>query len=114
MDEAYRWYEHQREGLGEDFLLAVQAARDSILDNPKMYPVVRRDTRRALLHRFPYSLLYRVIGEQVRLLRAFTANATPNAGRHDGDGYQLWIGVDGASRVVGHAAAQFTVGRPSP
>ena len=77
MEEAYQWYESQREGLGEEFLHAVQAAVDSVLENPKMYPVVRRDTRRALLHRFPYSLHYRVIREQVVVVACFHGKRDP-------------------------------------
>ena len=77
MDEAYLWYENQRQGLGEEFLLAVQNAVDSILENPKMYPVVRRDARRALLNRFPYSLLYRLVHEQVVVVACFHAKRDP-------------------------------------
>ncbi len=53
IDEAFVWYEQQRSGLGEEFLAAVQATRESIAAHPAMYPVIHRDTRRALLHRFP-------------------------------------------------------------
>jgi plasmid stabilization system protein ParE len=77
VDEAYLWYENQRQGLGEEFLLAVQNAVDSILENPKMYPVVRRDTRRILLNRFPYSLLYRLIKKQVVVIACFHAKRDP-------------------------------------
>ncbi len=86
MDEAYRWYENQRRGLGEEFLLAVQNAVDSVLENPKMYPVVRRNTRRTLLNRFPYSLLYRLFNEQVVVLACFPPNVIQNDGNQEGDG----------------------------
>ena len=51
--------------LGHEFLAAVQAARESITAHPAMYPVIHRDTRRALVHRFPYGILYRVYGDVI-------------------------------------------------
>jgi plasmid stabilization system protein ParE len=55
IDDAFLWYERQRPGLGHDFLAAAQALIDAIAEHPFRYPVVRRDTRRALIHRFPYA-----------------------------------------------------------
>ncbi|MBI3990030.1 MAG: type II toxin-antitoxin system RelE/ParE family toxin [candidate division NC10 bacterium] len=65
VEEAYRWYEERRAGLGEEFLTAVQGTWESIMTNPELYPVVHRQTRRALLRRFPYGLYYRVVQGQV-------------------------------------------------
>jgi plasmid stabilization system protein ParE len=38
VEEAYDWYEAQREGLGDEFLAAVQAALESILNHPEAAP----------------------------------------------------------------------------
>lgn len=40
LQEAYQWYESQRKGLGEDFLLCIEAAISSIQRSPEMYPIV--------------------------------------------------------------------------
>lgn len=56
IDEAFLWYEGQRPGLGDEFLAAAQSAIDAVSANPLRFPVIRRDTRRALLRRFPYGL----------------------------------------------------------
>ena len=45
IDAAYRWYEQQRAGLGEEFLLEVQTVRERILRNPETFPVMHRQTR---------------------------------------------------------------------
>ena len=58
--EAYAWHEAARAQLGEDFLRDVQRALDFILEYPRGCPDVHRALRRALLHRFPYSLYYRL------------------------------------------------------
>jgi len=60
IEEAFLWYESQRPGLGNEFLAEAQALIAAIAGRPLMYPVVRRNTRRALLRRFPYGLYYRV------------------------------------------------------
>ncbi len=46
IDEAFLWYEGKGPGLGDEFLAAVQSARDSIAAHPAMYPVIHRDTTR--------------------------------------------------------------------
>ena len=51
LKDAGRWYENQREGLGEEFLDEVQNTWNIMAENPYLYPVVHRDTRRALIRR---------------------------------------------------------------
>jgi|WetSurMetagenome_2_1015567.scaffolds.fasta_scaffold02998_3 toxin ParE1/3/4 len=58
IEEAYRWYERLRSGLGSDFLLCVEEGLDKIQKNPEMYRVVHRNVRRLLIRRFPYGNFY--------------------------------------------------------
>ncbi len=58
---AYAWYEGERDGLGEEFLIEVRATLGAVLDAPESYPVLHRETRRALVRRFPYGLFYRIV-----------------------------------------------------
>jgi len=46
--EAYEWYESQQPGLGDEFLAALRTTRDRLLEHPEAYPVLHRNTRRAL------------------------------------------------------------------
>ena len=62
---AYTWYERARPGLGEEFLVEVRAAIGPVVTAPESYPVLHRETRRALIRRFPYGLFYRVVDEIV-------------------------------------------------
>ena len=69
--EAYADYEAARGGLGEEFLDEVERATSLIADHPEGCPDVHRGVRRALLHRFPYSLYYRlVLGAELVEVRA--------------------------------------------
>jgi plasmid stabilization system protein ParE len=65
VDEAFLWYESQRPGLGHEFLAAAQNLVDAIAQHPLRYPVVRRDTRRALLPRFPYAIYFRIYDDVI-------------------------------------------------
>jgi plasmid stabilization system protein ParE len=62
LSEAYGWYEDQRTGLGDEFLLCVDACLLGIQRHPESSPVVHREVRRALLKRFPYGVFY-LLGE---------------------------------------------------
>jgi plasmid stabilization system protein ParE len=60
LTEAASWYEQQRSGLGHEFLDEALRALQAIADQPLIYPVVRRNTRRALIPRFPFGIYFRV------------------------------------------------------
>lgn len=60
---ARRWYEGQSRGLGRAFLAEVDATLAFARRHPEMYEALEADepaVRRALLHRFPYALVYEV------------------------------------------------------
>ena len=77
IDEAFLWYEGQRAGLGAEFLSAARALIDVIAENPFKHPVVRRNTRRALLRRFPYAIYYRVYDEVVVVVACMHGRRNP-------------------------------------
>ncbi len=63
--EGYKWYEEQREGLGEEFLDNLDATTDNIKEYPLHYQVQHKEQRAALLRRFPYKVIYFIDKEQV-------------------------------------------------
>ena len=77
IDEAFLWYEGQRPGLGHEFLATAQAVIDAISEHPLRYPVIRRNTRRALLRRFPYSVYFRVYDEVIVVVACMHARRNP-------------------------------------
>jgi toxin ParE1/3/4 len=66
--EARSWYEAQQSGLGQRFLEAIDAAFERIQSRPLAFPIVQRDARRALVGRFPYSIYFRLRGDEIRVL----------------------------------------------
>ena len=66
--EAYKWYEEKVPGLGSDFLTVIERALELIQENPARFPVIYRNVRRALMHRFPYGIFYFMEGERIIVL----------------------------------------------
>jgi plasmid stabilization system protein ParE len=58
--EAFSWYQARRAGLGWEFVDALDVALGVLQGMPEAGPEVHRGLRRALLHRFPYALYYRL------------------------------------------------------
>lgn len=60
-DDAYRgysWYESKHIGLGREFITLIDACLQSISRNPKLYQVIYKDYCRAIVRRFPFSIIY--------------------------------------------------------
>jgi plasmid stabilization system protein ParE len=68
IDDAYRWYEQQQAGLGQDFLAALDEAFNRLQQTPEAHQVIYRDARRALPRRFPYGIYYRVHADRVEVI----------------------------------------------
>ena len=64
LDTAAHWYEAQEKGLGRQFLAEVRMVFQRIRANPDTYPVTYRGTRRALIRRFPYGVIYLQLPQQ--------------------------------------------------
>ena len=76
--EAQLWYEAQRSGLGAEFHSEVSQVIHRLGETPLIYQMVHRDVRRAVVHRFPYLLWYRVQGEDVTVLSCTYAGRDPS------------------------------------
>jgi plasmid stabilization system protein ParE len=77
LERAYGWYERERQGLGEEFLEEIRITIQSVLAMPEAYPVVHRSTRRALVHRFPYGLFYRIAADTIVFVACYHTSRNP-------------------------------------
>ncbi len=67
--DAAAYYEEQNQGLGLEYLSEVERAVNLLTRYPEAGSVFRGFVRRLILPRFPYSLLYRIVGEdQIRIM----------------------------------------------
>lgn len=77
LEYAFWWYERQRRGLGLEFLLAFDAAVEGLRRLPEGHELVALKTRKALLRRFPYLVLYAVEAERVLITAVFHGRRDP-------------------------------------
>jgi plasmid stabilization system protein ParE len=79
--EARDWYDHRSPGLGAEFVAAVDATVTVIRRNPFQYQAAWGQFRRAVLRRFPYSLIYRVSDRQISVVSCFHGRRKPKIWR---------------------------------
>ena len=75
--EAQEFYAAQRPGLGDEFALELDKAMLRIAAYPAVWPPFSNRTRRYLMDRFPYSVVYRVSGEVARVVAVFHQHRRP-------------------------------------
>lgn len=58
LNEAADFYDLESPGLGTEFLDAVEAALTAVADMPAAFPIELGETRKRVISRFPYSVMY--------------------------------------------------------
>lgn len=66
--EASHYYEDRVPGLGQALIVDVEKAVSEILGHPKGYKLISKNLRRKVLSRFPYSLIYAVELDRIRIM----------------------------------------------
>jgi len=77
IEAAFDWYEHERSGLGLEFLHELRATYGRIAAGPLKYQNLRNGIRRALLRRFPYAIYFALEAEVVVILTVLHASEDP-------------------------------------
>ena len=77
VDDAFAWYEEQWPGLGAGFLDEVVTTIATIAEALQIFPNVYRDTRRALTHRFPFGIYYRIESTEIVIVAVMHASRSP-------------------------------------
>lgn len=70
IEEAFRYFEDLRDGLGTEFLSALSDILDAIEVQPHMYQVVDGEIRRGVMRRFQYAVFYRFVDDRKVLVLA--------------------------------------------
>ena len=74
---AQDWYEGEAPGLGRRFRQAIDVLAERMSANPRQFPVVFKNVRRALLRRFPYTIFFVVEDETLIVIACFHASRGP-------------------------------------
>jgi len=75
--EAVDWYESRALGLGTEFLRSLDASLAAIQRRPLAYPIVFGRLRRAVLRRFPYSVIYDLSGDEILIVACIHGRRDP-------------------------------------
>ncbi len=65
---AVRYYEDCQHGLGRRFRLFVESAVQKIVESPFIYRILKAPFRRYLLPKFPYSIVYSIEPDHIRII----------------------------------------------
>lgn len=78
MVEAGKYYNSKSQGLGSDFLDALQRTVEGIGENPLLGEVAHQSIRRKLVTRWPYSVLYQVEDDELVIYAIMHHRRSPN------------------------------------
>ena len=68
LQEAIKWYDRKANGLGLEFVFEVRQAERTIFQNPEVWPIYESETRRYLLRRFPFAIIYLVSRGKIQII----------------------------------------------
>ena len=68
IEDAKGYYNLQQDNLGVAFKKDIQNTIDNIINFPKLYPNITSNIKRAILHRFPYSIFYTINEDTIIIL----------------------------------------------
>ena len=75
------WYDKRTEGLGLEFLLEVRFAESQIIQHSDMWPIYEGDTRRYLLKKFPFSIIYLITDNKIQIVAVAHYRKNPDTGK---------------------------------
>jgi plasmid stabilization system protein ParE len=76
-EEAYRWYAKRSQRAADAFIAELDSAAASISEQPGRYAAYLHGTRRFLLRRYPYAVVYREIGPLAQVIAVAHAKRRP-------------------------------------
>lgn len=77
LQDAFNWYEGQRQGLGIEFMDAIDEVVQLILSNPASFPKAYQQRRKALPVRFPFLVIYELHGDVILIVAIIHASRNP-------------------------------------
>ena len=74
---SFRWYQEQRDGLGLSFLAHLEYLVNNILDFPSSAREYADGSRRAVMRKFPFVVVYTIEGDTVVITGIFHTSTNP-------------------------------------
>ena len=77
LDEAYQYFEQQKSGLGFQLLEDFTEVLELLENNPLLFQKVYGEKRRAVIRRFGYNVIYKVVDADVYVLAIMDGSRDP-------------------------------------
>lgn len=77
LGQAQIWYEERLAGLGQMFFSEIESAIYTIQDSPDIWPNYVNGTRRFLVHRFPFAVIYRHDDRMIQVIAVMHLKRQP-------------------------------------
>lgn len=77
VEQTHAWYGARSEAAADGFLLEIESALDEIAEAPNRWPRHLHVTRRFVLRRFPFSVVYVASGASIRIVAVAHAKRRP-------------------------------------
>jgi len=77
LDEAVEYYNGERHGLGRDFLLEFLNSLERIKTYPEAWHPFSANTRRCLMRRFPYGIIYQITEKEILVIAIAHLHRSP-------------------------------------
>jgi len=74
---AVQWYRERSPAAADAFLAELDRAVKKIAENPETFPHYLQGTRRNLLKRFPFYLVYRQVAEKIEIVAVVHGRRKP-------------------------------------
>lgn len=75
--EAYKWYEEQKTGLGEEFLKELDSRYNKLESHPEYYGKIKKSFRQISLKRFQYVVVFEILKNEVIVFAVFHTKRNP-------------------------------------
>lgn len=81
LDNAFAWYDDHAPEVAQQFRDAMREVVGRISENPKQFAPASRQTRKALLRRFPYLVIFREARNAAYVVAVFHTSRDPRKWR---------------------------------
>ncbi len=78
LDSSVEYYNSESTGLGYEFLREVFAAVDRIIEYPEAWKPFYKGTRRCLIRRFPYGIIYKQLDDLILIFAIANLHREPD------------------------------------
>ena len=85
LNEAIDYYEELQSDLGLEFAKEIFSSIQRVIEFPKAWSQLSLNTRRCLVNRFPYGIIYQILDNEILIIAVMQLNRKPSywKGRKD-------------------------------